>query len=261
MYVGSEDNHRMSHLIYVTVSSGCRAAGAWSIHTPPYFVSSRIRWALPPHPLYTFMAWWLGTGSNRANWAQFVCGMCLLQISARTPISLQAFSLFYSVPPGIWRDIASKLSRDHSQPPYLQVTIHDSIIWLRHWINTVKETTLPELLTLLPRGSVKVTCIFVRLYSCPVTEEQSYGTTSKQCSGWTVCWVVWFMHRFVSVVYCFMCVSKLNTELAGHCLQRGVKGGNHIHVEYTCCSGICTEVLRCVWSVRHVKSTWYRRLR
>lgn len=62
----------------------------------------------------------------------------------------------------------------------------------------------------------------------------------------------WFVYQFESVVYCFMCVSKLITELVGHCLQRGVKGGNHIHVAYTFCSGICSEEYSYFWSVRHV---------
>jgi len=167
MYVGSEDNHRTSHLICVTVSSGCRAAGAWSNPIPPYLVSCRTRWALPPCPLYTFTASCLGTVSNRANWLQFVFGRCPFRISARTPISLQTFSMFYSVPAGIWRDSSSKLSRDHFLPP-LQFTIHDTRL-LTASLNKCKQGDITE--TLLPRGSVKVTCIFVRLYSCPITKE------------------------------------------------------------------------------------------
>jgi len=58
-----------------------------------------------------------------------------------------------------------------------------------------------------------------------------------------------------------MCVSKLNTKLAGHCLQRGVKGGNHIHVVYTFRSGICTEEYSCVLKRVSCEPTWYRSLR
>jgi hypothetical protein len=179
----------------VTVSCGCRAAGAWSIR--------RIRFALPPRPLYTFMAWCWGTGSNRANLAQFVFGRCPLQVSARTPISLQAFSLFYSVPSGVWRDSTSKLSRDHYLPP-LQFTIHDTMIWLLIASNKCNHgDNFAGTLTLLPRGLVKVTCTFVRLYFCPNTEEQLYGTTLSS-SAMAEPYVEWCELCIVSWVWCIV---------------------------------------------------------
>jgi hypothetical protein len=199
--VGSEDNHRTSHLICVTASSGCRAAGVWSNHTPPYFVSCRNRWALPPRPVYTFMAWCLGTGSNRANWLHFVFGRCPLRISPRTPISLQTFSLFYSAAYGriVLQNYPATTPYHHLSSSQFMTLWSDC--WQRHWINANNGTVLPALSTLLPRGSVKITCIFVRLYSCPITKEQSYGTTLAS-SAMAFPYVECFGSRVSCIVSC-----------------------------------------------------------